>query len=227
MTLSPSDWRRWLLPLVRVGFRWLYHQGAWAYDGVAWLVSLGRWQDWVRSMALWPEAQPGAWVLELGFGPGYLQLHLAQLGFRPMGVDPSPAMARRARDRLRRAGFPPRLVQGRAQKLPFPSESFHRVVATFPAEYIFEEATLREVWRVLRPGGRFDVLLSAAGGILSWWERLWSGSDLHQTAWQLHQHFQMAARWGAQVYVRRYPLPRGSRGWAVTLYKPASLEDMP
>ncbi len=227
MTLHQRRWTRPLVPLVRKGFHWLYHRGAWAYDLVAWLVSGGRWTLWVRSLALWPEARPGAWVLELGFGPGHLQVHLARLGFHPVGIDASPFMVRKARSRLRRAGLPVRLVQGRAQALPFPDERFDRVVATFPSDYIFEEATLREIWRVLRPGGRFDTLLTATSPVLRLWERLWNPGNDHRTAMELHRRFQRAARWGAQVFVRKYPLPRGSWGWLVTLYKPASLEDMP
>ncbi len=227
MTSAVRVARRWLMPIFRAGLNWLYHRGAWAYDTVAWLVSGGHWQDWVRSMALWPEAHEGAWVLELGSGPGHLQAHLARLGFRPVGVDPSPFMIRRARKRLRRLGLPCRLLQARAQALPFPPESFHRIVATFPTEYIFEPDTIQEVWRVLRSGGRFDILLSASSWILRWWERFWGPGDEQEQEERMYQAFLPAARLGAQVYIRRYPLPHGAWGWVVTLYKPASLEDMP
>ncbi len=222
----PKPLVRWLMPVIRAGLHWLYTRGAWAYDAVAWLVSGGHWQDWVRSMALWPEAQEGTWVLELGVGPGHLQVQLAELGFRPVGVDPSPYMLRRARRRLRRAGHRPRLVRARAQALPFPSERFHRVVATFPTEYVFDARTVEEVWRVLKPGGRFDILLSASGWLLTRWER-WLGGDEHAQEMELYRSFRPAARLGALVYIRRYPLPHGAWGWVVTLYKPAQLEDVP
>ena len=40
-----SLWKR----LVSFGFRLLYHELAWSYDLVAWLVSCGQWQNWGRA----------------------------------------------------------------------------------------------------------------------------------------------------------------------------------
>ncbi|MFN3928178.1 MAG: class I SAM-dependent methyltransferase [Thermoflexus sp.] len=144
-----------ILGLLQVFFRWLYHQGAWAYDGVAALVSGGRWVYWV-TQAL--DHIYGGQVLEIGFGPGHLLAAMARRGLRPVGIDLSFAMARRARRRVDRS-VP--LVQGRAQALPFRSGSFDTVVTTFPAPFIREPATWREAARVLRPGGRFVVLWGA------------------------------------------------------------------
>jgi ubiquinone/menaquinone biosynthesis C-methylase UbiE len=53
------------------------------------------------------------------------------------------------------------LTRGGAQHLPFPNAMFDTVVATFPAEYIFEAETLAETQRVLAPGGRFIILPGA------------------------------------------------------------------
>lgn len=136
-------------------FRWLYHEGAWAYEGVAALVSAGRWNRWgMRAL----EHVRGARVLEIGPGPGHLLAAMRRQGLHPIGLDLSPMMARRAR---RRTGGAVPLVQGRAQALPFRGEAFDTVVATFPAPFIREPATWREAARVLRPGGRFVVLLGA------------------------------------------------------------------
>ncbi len=223
----PKPLARWLMPVIRSGLNWLYTRGAWAYDAVAWLVSGGHWQDWVRSMALWPEAREGARVLELGAGPGHLQVHLASLGFHPVGVDPSPYMLRRAKRRLRQIGYPARLVCARAQALPFLAETFDRIVATFPTEYVFEPRTVEEAWRVLKPGGRFDILLSASGWLLTRWERFLGAGDEQAQEMELYEAFRPAARLGALVYIRRYPLPHGAWGWVVTLYKPALLEEVP
>lgn len=62
------------------------------------------------------------------------------------------------------------LTRGLAQHLPFASESFDTVVATFPAEYITDPLTLSEVKRCLSDGGRFVVLPVAMpkNRILSW-----------------------------------------------------------
>ena len=47
-------------------FHLLYHPFAWAYDLIAWTVSLGRWKDWVESVVPFIK---GMRVLELGHGP--------------------------------------------------------------------------------------------------------------------------------------------------------------
>ena len=67
-------------------------------------------------------------------------------------------MGRLAKRRLRGARLPVRLTRGLAQRLPFPAETFDSLVSTFPSEYIFDERTLTEAYRVLKAGGRFVVL---------------------------------------------------------------------
>jgi demethylmenaquinone methyltransferase/2-methoxy-6-polyprenyl-1,4-benzoquinol methylase len=65
------------------------------------------------------------------------------------------------------------LVQGRAEQLPFPDETFDTVVFTYLLRYVQEpDATVRELSRVLKPGGE---LLSLEFGIpeSSWIRALW------------------------------------------------------
>ena len=66
-------------------------------------------------------------------------------------------MQRQAAATLRRRGLHASRLQGRAQRLPFADASFGSVVATFPAEYIVDPASLAEFGRVLKPGGRLIV----------------------------------------------------------------------
>jgi ubiquinone/menaquinone biosynthesis C-methylase UbiE len=152
---------RFLRAGLRFFFHHLYHGLSWAYDLVAWVVSLGRWRDWGR--ATLPHLT-GTRVLELGFGPGHLQRALTESGFQAIGLDESRQMCRRAAALLRQNGFFPALARGNAQAIPFASESFDSVVATFPSEYIFAPETLSEAWRVLKDGGRLVVALSALPG---------------------------------------------------------------
>ncbi|MCS6964995.1 MAG: methyltransferase domain-containing protein [Thermoflexus sp.] len=151
-------------------FHWLYHEGSWAYDGVAAVVSGGRWVNWGMRV-LDVLARPGGRVLEIGPGPGHLLQAMVERGLCPVGLDLSFAMARRAR---RRTGFAVPVAQGRAQALPFPDGIFDAAVTTFPAPFILEPTTWREVARVLRPGGRFVALIGAwPAGSASTHRRLW------------------------------------------------------
>lgn len=144
-------------------FFWLlYHPLAWAYDTVADAVSAGRWQKWVR--AILPFVR-GSRVLEIGFGPGHLQMALREAGFLAFGVDESMPMIRTACRHLQRTGVVPlNLVRGHAEALPFACECFDCVVATFPGAFILASPTLTGIWRVLRPGGRLAVLLGSTIG---------------------------------------------------------------
>jgi ubiquinone/menaquinone biosynthesis C-methylase UbiE len=128
---------------------------AWSYDLVAWLVSLGRWKSWVNSVLPYLE---GPWVLEMGHGPGHLQVLLNRRAVRVVGLDLSRQMGRQAYRRIWKTGFIPQLLNGYAQNLPFPSAAFHQVVATFPTTYISHPQTLAEIHRILTPGGRLVVL---------------------------------------------------------------------
>jgi ubiquinone/menaquinone biosynthesis C-methylase UbiE len=145
-----------LTRFLRIFFHLLYHPFAWSYDLVAWTVSLGRWKDWVKSVVPFIE---GTRVLELGHGPGYLQRILRDLNLLTVGLDESRQMGNLAKKRLVQSGYAqPGLVHGLAQSLPFPTEKFNTVIATFPSEYIFEQGTLLEVRRMLTNGGRLIVL---------------------------------------------------------------------
>ncbi len=136
-------------------FYLLYHPFAWGYDTVAWMVSVGRWVGWVRLAA---SMVHGPNVLELGHGPGHLQVQLMENGLSVYGLDESRQMVRQAARRISQQGFTPRLTRGDARALPYPAGSFQTIVATFPTEYIIQPDTLSEVRRVLAPGGRLVVL---------------------------------------------------------------------
>ncbi len=145
--------------ILKIFFRLLYHEFAWAYDFIAALVSGGRWAAWVASAIPFV---PGPDVLELGFGPGHLFFSLVKNGFKVVGLDASRQMVRQASKKLRRnLQINPMLVRGQGQALPFSCQSFDTVVATFPTGFIFQPATLQDVRRVLRPGGSLVILLSA------------------------------------------------------------------
>jgi ubiquinone/menaquinone biosynthesis C-methylase UbiE len=149
---------------MRFFFNLLYHPFAFTYDLVAWVVSFGKWNDWVLS--IFPHLE-GTRILELGHGPGHLQRFLRDQGLSPAALDESTQMGRLARRRL---GASHKLTRGLAQALPYAADSFDTVVSTFPSEYIFDGRTLSEVRRVLRKSGRLIVLPAAfpSNGFLKW-----------------------------------------------------------
>lgn len=147
---------------LRLFFHHFYHEFAWTYDLVAWVVSVGRWNLWIEAALPFLHGND---ILELGFGRGHLQRQLlTQNGRRVFGLDESIQMAQLARRRLCgiRGLKAASLTRGRAQELPYPAASFDTVVSTFPSEYIFDPATLGEIRRVLRGSGRLVVLPGAS-----------------------------------------------------------------
>jgi ubiquinone/menaquinone biosynthesis C-methylase UbiE len=144
--------------LIKFGFRLLYHELAFTYDTVAWLVSLGQWQAWGRTAL---SRVRGLRVLEIGHGPGHLLITLARSGHQPIGIDLSPQMIRLAQRNIQQAGMRVPQVRCCVQALPFRSGVFDSVVSTFPSDYIADVATLREVQRVTNERGRFIVVFGA------------------------------------------------------------------
>ncbi len=85
-------------------------------------------------------------MLEVGVGSG---LFAAPLGIRE-GVEPSEVMAARARER----GI--EVVEGVAEDLPYPEGSFDLVLMVTTICFVDDpQRSIREVVRVLRPGGSF------------------------------------------------------------------------
>jgi ubiquinone/menaquinone biosynthesis C-methylase UbiE len=144
-----------LRSFLRSVFRHLYHGLAPMYDLVAWAVSLGAWKAWGRTALPFVE---GEMVLELGPGPGHLQVALSEGGWSPLGLEESGQMLGRASRRLRKLGRSAGLARGIAQELPFAAGSLDTIVSAFPAEYILDARTLAEAWRTLKPGGRMVVI---------------------------------------------------------------------
>ncbi len=149
-----SFWRSF----IRTFFRLLYHELAWTYDLVAWVVSFGQWKAWGRAAI---SRLRGPRLLDLAHGPGHLLVALNKVGLSPVGLDLSPQMGRLARARLGRECpevTTPGPVRACAQAMPFQSGCFDSVVSTFPAEFIVDPATLAEIARVMKSDGRAIVV---------------------------------------------------------------------
>lgn len=113
-------------------------------------------------------------ILDLGTGTGHTAAFLARWCDHVTGVDPEPGMLRAA---LHAYGDRPELafVEGSGQDLPFADGHFDVVVARHTLHHHPDvPATLREVHRVLRAGGRFVLVdeTAPAPEHTAWLERL-------------------------------------------------------
>jgi SAM-dependent methyltransferase len=96
-------------------------------------------------------------ILEVGCGSAPCSRWLASQGARPVGLDLSMGMLARGVEAMQRTGNRVNLVQAGAEYLPFADESFDIACSAFGAvPFVADSALLmREVARVLRPGGRW------------------------------------------------------------------------
>ena len=97
-------------------------------------------------------------VLEIGCGGGLICAELARRGAVAMGVDPSREALEVARTRTRQEGLGAQctFIPGSAEALPFADGSFSALVCLDVLEHVQDlSATIREISRVLAPGGLF------------------------------------------------------------------------
>jgi demethylmenaquinone methyltransferase/2-methoxy-6-polyprenyl-1,4-benzoquinol methylase len=132
------------------------------YDRYARLLSFGQDPRWRAFLVSRIEARPADTVLDVATGTAAVAVALAgRYGCRVVGVDQSAEMLAEGRRRVAAAGFEERieLVESRAEELPFAAASFDGLTCTYLLRYVDDPAaTLRELARVVRPGGRIAML---------------------------------------------------------------------
>lgn len=127
------------------------------YDRYARLLSFGQDPRWRRFLVSRINAGPGETVLDVATGTGAVAVELVRRkGCSVVGLDQSSEMLAEARRRVQDGV---RLVEGSADSLPFPDASFDALTFTYLLRYVDDPgATLRELARVVRPGGTIASL---------------------------------------------------------------------
>ena len=97
-------------------------------------------------------------VLEIGFGTG-LNLPFYQLVDKLYALEPNADIFKLAETRIQQAAFPVEHIQASAENLPFAANSLQHVVSTWTLCSIPDlEQSLKEIYRVLQPGGTLHVV---------------------------------------------------------------------
>ena len=151
-----------------------------SYDEVAAAFSFFQDPRWRRAAVEAVGAGPEDRVLDVACGTGLVSAALVgRWGCRVVGLDQSAAMLGRARARVaadpglaERIGF----VEGEAENLPFGDGEFDHLTFTYLLRYVEDPAaTLRELARVVKPGGRISSLeFCVPSGIWLWPWRLYT-----------------------------------------------------
>jgi demethylmenaquinone methyltransferase / 2-methoxy-6-polyprenyl-1,4-benzoquinol methylase len=133
------------------------------YDLLNDLQSFGLHRRWKHRVVELAAVRPGQRALDVCCGTGDIALALARAGTEVTGLDFSQAMLQIAETRRLKkpqsAVANPKFMQGDAQQLPFPDNSFDAVTIGYGLRNLSScETGLREMLRVARPGGRLVVL---------------------------------------------------------------------
>jgi demethylmenaquinone methyltransferase / 2-methoxy-6-polyprenyl-1,4-benzoquinol methylase len=145
------------------------------YDRYARLLSFGQDPRW-RSFLVSRIPSDALRILDVATGTAAVAIELAraQSARTLVGVDQSPEMLATGRDRVARAGLRERieLREGRAEALPFADGEFDALTFTYLLRYVEDvPGTLRELARVIRPGG--TVAMLEFGLPRGLWRPLW------------------------------------------------------
>jgi ubiquinone/menaquinone biosynthesis C-methylase UbiE len=123
------------------------------------------------------ESTAGLDVLDVGCGQGIDLVEYACAGARPTGIDLTPRHIALARSHVEALGLTATIVHGDAEHLPFHDKSFDHVSSNGVLHHTPNmPAALREIFRVLRPGGQARILVYNRRSFHYWlFQFLWQG----------------------------------------------------
>jgi len=123
---------------------------AWFDTPVGGRADLLEW-DLIRRLA---KPRPGERALDVGCGTGQFSLRLAEMGLRVDALDASPDMLAVARAKSDAVAW----REGSAEALPYDDGAFDLVLSVTAIEFMADQdRALREMLRVVRPGGRLVI----------------------------------------------------------------------
>jgi demethylmenaquinone methyltransferase/2-methoxy-6-polyprenyl-1,4-benzoquinol methylase len=132
------------------------------YDLLNDLQSFGLHRLWKRRVVELAAVKSGDRALDLCCGTGDISFALAKIGAETIGLDFSEKMLAVAETRLKNSKLKTqnlKLIQGDAQQIPFPDNSFDIVTVGYGLRNLTSwERGLEEMVRVAKPGGRIVVL---------------------------------------------------------------------
>ncbi len=132
----------------------MFSEVASGYDLTNALLSVGNATLWRIATVKAVNPQPGERVLDIAAGTGTSSVALAKSGAEVVALDFSPGMIAEGRKRHPDLTF----VEGDAEELPFPIDSFDAATISFGLRNVNNpQKALSEMKRVLRPGGRLVV----------------------------------------------------------------------
>ena len=127
------------------------------YDVLAEMLSFGQNRRWRKTIVDQIVATNPRTILDVATGTAGVALDLAQRTQASItGIDLTESMVQRAHEKVAARGYAQRisLLVGRAEELPFPDSAFDALTFTYLLRYVADPAsTLRELARVLKPGG--------------------------------------------------------------------------
>jgi ubiquinone/menaquinone biosynthesis C-methylase UbiE len=155
-------------------------------------------------------------VLEIGPGAGANLRYLARPDIRWIGIEPNPFMEKYLRGEAERLGMQVEIRPGTAEELPMADNMVDAVIATLVLCCVHDpQGTLKEVLRVLKPGGTFVFIehVAAPDGtrlrriqnlITPFWKQLGDGCHPNRETWTILEQ----TRFGKLNYSRiTAPLP--------------------